>query len=134
MFGIFFFVVREGAGMLFGELSSIGQFLFSTEWYPTSHSNVRYGVAGADRGHGQRDRAGHGDRGAVRAGRGGLRLRVLRQARRSETLKIVIELLAAIPSVVWGFIGISVMNPLIQSVFHVPIGPERAQRRACCWR
>jgi phosphate transport system permease protein len=39
-----------------------------------------------------------------------------------ESLKVVIELLAAIPSVVWGFIGISVMNPLIQDVFHVPIG------------
>jgi phosphate transport system permease protein len=30
-----------------------------------------------------------------------------------ETLKIVIELLAAIPSVVWGFIGYMVMNPII---------------------
>jgi phosphate transport system permease protein len=39
-----------------------------------------------------------------------------------ETLKIVIELLAAIPSVVWGFIGISVMNPIIQTVFQVPVG------------
>jgi phosphate transport system permease protein len=39
-----------------------------------------------------------------------------------ETLKIVIELLAAIPSVVWGFIGLSVMNPLIQDVFRAPVG------------
>jgi phosphate transport system permease protein len=39
-----------------------------------------------------------------------------------ETLKVVIELLAAIPSVVWGFIGISVMNPLLQEVFNAPIG------------
>jgi phosphate transport system permease protein len=39
-----------------------------------------------------------------------------------EGLKIIIELLAAIPSVVWGFIGITVMNPLIQKVFHVPVG------------
>ena len=30
-----------------------------------------------------------------------------------ETLKIVIELLAAIPSVVWGFIGLTVMSKLI---------------------
>ncbi len=43
VFGIFFFVVREGAGLLFGGLD-LGQFLFSTEWFPTSHSNVRYGV------------------------------------------------------------------------------------------
>src|SRR6266511_3166258 len=42
--------------------------------------------------------------------------------RMKETLKIVIELLAAIPSVVWGFIGISLMNPIIQRVFHVPVG------------
>ena len=34
-----------------------------------------------------------------------------------ETLKIVIELLAAIPSVVWGFIGLTVMNPLIMDLF-----------------
>jgi len=39
-----------------------------------------------------------------------------------ETLKIVIELLAAIPSVVWGFIGLTVMNPIIQNLFNAPIG------------
>ena len=35
--------------------------------------------------------------------------------RLKETLKIVIELLAAIPSVVWGFIGVVVVAPLIIS-------------------
>ena len=39
-----------------------------------------------------------------------------------ETLKILVELLAAIPSVVWGFIGLSIMNPLIIKLFHVPVG------------
>jgi phosphate transport system permease protein len=39
-----------------------------------------------------------------------------------ETLKIVVELLAAIPSVVWGFIGLAIMNPFIIAVFHAPIG------------
>jgi phosphate transport system permease protein len=34
-----------------------------------------------------------------------------------ETLKIVIELLAAIPSIVWGFIGLMVLGPLIKSIF-----------------
>jgi len=33
-----------------------------------------------------------------------------------------VELLAAIPSVVWGFIGITVMNPLIIRTFNVPVG------------
>jgi phosphate transport system permease protein len=32
------------------------------------------------------------------------------------------ELLAAIPSVVWGFIGLTVMNPLIIRIFDAPIG------------
>jgi len=43
-------------------------------------------------------------------------------SRVKETLKIVIELLAAIPSVVWGFIGISVMNPLIQKYTSAAVG------------
>jgi phosphate transport system permease protein len=39
-----------------------------------------------------------------------------------EYLKVLVELLAAIPSVVWGFIGLSIMNPLIIEVFDVPVG------------
>ena len=42
--------------------------------------------------------------------------------RMRETLKVLVELLAAIPSVVWGFIGLSIMNPLIIDTFGVPIG------------
>jgi phosphate transport system permease protein len=33
-----------------------------------------------------------------------------------------VELLAAIPSVVWGFIGLAIMNGLIIDIFHVPVG------------
>ncbi len=119
VFGIFFFVFREGAPFL-SELH-LGKFLFTTEWYPTSMSNVRYGV------------------GALIAGT--LSVTALAMAiavpfgigsavfvsefctgKTKEGLKIVIELLAAIPSVVWGFIGLTVMNPVIQTVFHVPVG------------
>jgi phosphate transport system permease protein len=39
-----------------------------------------------------------------------------------EFLKITVELLAAIPSVVWGFIGLAIMNPLIITTFDVPVG------------
>ena len=39
-----------------------------------------------------------------------------------EILKILIELLAAIPSVVWGFIGLVVMNPMIVDVTGEPVG------------
>lgn len=39
-----------------------------------------------------------------------------------ETLKAGIELLAAIPSVVLGFIGIVTLVPLVKNVFHLPTG------------
>jgi phosphate transport system permease protein len=39
-----------------------------------------------------------------------------------EILKIVIELLAAIPSVVWGFIGYALLSPIIMSVTDASIG------------
>src|ERR1051325_8345091 len=39
-----------------------------------------------------------------------------------ETLKIVIELLAAIPSIVWGFIGLMVLGPIIRSIFSAAPG------------
>jgi phosphate transport system permease protein len=34
----------------------------------------------------------------------------------------MVHKLAAIPSVVWGFIGLTVMSPIIINTFHVPIG------------
>lgn len=42
--------------------------------------------------------------------------------RTRESLKVLVELLAAIPSVVWGFIGLTIMNPLIIQAFDVPVG------------
>jgi phosphate transport system permease protein len=120
VFGIFFFVLREGAGFLFGKLDLI-QFFTSIEWYPTSLGKVRYGVLALIAGTFSVTTLAMAI--AVPFGLGaaifvsefcGPRLR--------ETLKVVIELLAAIPSVVWGFIGISVMNPLIQELFNAPIG------------
>lgn len=120
VFGIFFFVFREGASFLFRGFDPI-EFFTSPEWYPTSQSNVRYGVL------------------ALIAGTASVTLLAMLIAvpfglgtaifisefctpRIKETLKIVIELLAAIPSVVWGFIGLTVMNPVIIKLFHAPIG------------
>ena len=42
--------------------------------------------------------------------------------RTKETLKVVIELLAAIPSVVWGFIGFMVLGPIIIATTGAPVG------------
>jgi phosphate transport system permease protein len=121
VFGIFYFVFREGVGLLWGGRFSAVQFLTSIEWYPTSQSHVRYGAL------------------ALIAGSFSVTLLAMAIAvpfgvgtaiyvsefcgpRAKETLKIVIELLAAIPSVVWGFIGLTVMNSLIIKLFNTPIG------------
>jgi phosphate transport system permease protein len=39
-----------------------------------------------------------------------------------ETLKVVIELLAAIPSIVWGFIGLMVLGPIVKWIFTAEAG------------
>jgi phosphate transport system permease protein len=121
VFGIFFFVFREGAPYIFGGDFKLGEFLFSTEWYPTSVSNTRYGVLALIVG--TFSVTALATIIAVPFGLGSaVFVSEFSGNKGRETLKIVIELLAAIPSVVWGFIGISVMNPLIQDVFHAPIG------------
>lgn len=120
VFGIFFFIFREGSGVLFRGFDLI-EFFTSPEWYPTSVSHKRYGVL------------------ALIAGTGSVTLLAMLMAipfglgaaiyvsefcgpRLREIFKIVIELLAAIPSVVWGFIGLTVMNRLIIYLFDAPIG------------
>jgi phosphate transport system permease protein len=124
VFGIFFFVFREGAGYLFHGLK-LREFLFSTEWYPTSQSNVRFGVLALLVG--TATVTGLAMVIAVPFGLGAaLFVSEFCSRRTRETLKVVIELLAAIPSVVWGFIGLSLLNPIIQKVFNVPVGLNAA--------
>ncbi len=120
VFGIFFFVFREGAGFLFNGFNAL-EFFTSIEWYPTSQSHVRYGVLALIAG-----TASVTVLAMVIAVPFGIGAAIFISefcgARVRETLKVIIELLAAIPSVVWGFIGLTVMNPLIMRVFNVPIG------------
>ena len=42
--------------------------------------------------------------------------------RTREALKVVIELLAAVPSIVWGFIGLMVLAPFVSSATGAPLG------------
>jgi len=119
VFGIFFFVFREGAPFL--AKLKVGEFLFSSEWFPTSQTQAKYGV------------------GALIVGTLSVTILAMVIAvpfglgaavfvsefctgKVKESLKVIIELLAAIPSVVWGFVGLSVMSPIIINTFHVPIG------------
>jgi phosphate transport system permease protein len=120
VFGIFFFVFREGAGFLFSGFNP-REFFTSPEWYPTSQSNVRYGVLALIAGTASVTALAMAI--AVPFGVGAaIFVSEFCGPRWKETLKVVIELLAAIPSVVWGFIGLTVMNPLIMWTFGVPIG------------
>jgi len=120
VFGIFFFVFREGSGFLFSRFNPL-EFFGSIEWYPTSQSRVRYGVLALIAGTASVTALAMAI--AVPFGVGAaIFISEFSGPRAKETLKVVIELLAAIPSVVWGFIALSVMNPLIMSVFNVPIG------------
>jgi phosphate transport system permease protein len=120
VFGIFFFVFREGAGFLFTKLDII-EFLLSPEWYPTSVSQKRYGVLALIAGTASVTALAMVI--AVPFGLGAaIFLSEFCGPRFKETFKIIIELLAAIPSVVWGFIGLTIMNSLIIALFKAPIG------------
>jgi phosphate transport system permease protein len=120
VFGIFYFVVREAAPLLFGGLD-LGQLFGSDEWYPDSRSNVRYGALALIAGTASVTILAMVI--AVPFGLGAaIFISEFSHGRTREVLKVVIELLAAIPSVVWGFIGLVIINPMIIDLFHVPIG------------
>ena len=118
--GIFAFVTREGAGFIFDRFDA-REFFGSLAWRPTSSTHATYGTLALIAG---------------TASVTGLAMLVsvpfsvgaavfiaeFASGRTREVLKILIELLAAIPSVVWGFIGLAIMNPLIINAFDVPIG------------
>jgi phosphate transport system permease protein len=117
---IFFFVFREGQDFLFHRLDW-RQFLTSIEWYPTSHANPRYGALALIVGTMSVTTLAMGI--AVPFGLGSaIFISEFSSGRVRETLKVVIELLAAIPSVVWGFVGLMILNPFIIEVFNAPIG------------
>ena len=119
--GIFAFVLREAVPVLASPEFSLGEFLFSVEWYPTSVTDVRYGVLAMIVG--TRAVTALAMAIAVPFGIGGaIYLSEFCQPRVRETLKVVIELLAAIPSVVWGFIGLTVVNHLLITLFDAAVG------------
>lgn len=120
VFGIFYFVFREAAPMLFGSLD-LGQFLGSKEWYPDSVANKRYGALALIAG--TVSVTGLAMLIAVPLGLGAaIYVSEFSTGRTKEVLKVIIELLAAIPSVVWGFVGLVILNPLIIKLFHAPVG------------
>ena len=119
--GIFFFVFKEALPILGNSHFSLTQFLFSDQWYPTSELNKRYGVFAMIAG--TFSVTALAMLIAVPFGLGAaIYISEFCSGRTKETLKVVIELLAAIPSVVWGFIGLTVMSRLIVNYTGAPVG------------
>ena len=120
VFAIAFFVLRESAPLLFGALD-VREFFGSVNWRPDSTIRPQFGILAL--------LAGTVSVTAlamvlsVPAGFGAaIFVSEFCGRRTREVLKVLIELLAAIPSVVWGFIGYMVLNPLIITTTGAPIG------------
>lgn len=118
--GIFIFITKEGIGFILDTMDP-REFFLSQYWEPSDEDAPEYGIL------------------ALLAGTAsvtGLALVVaipfslgaaifigeFATGKTREFLKVLVELLAAIPSVVWGFIGLTIMNPLIIQLFDVPVG------------
>jgi phosphate transport system permease protein len=120
VFGIFFFVFREGSGQLGGGLD-LRQFLFGVEWNPGGANGPLYGTLPLLAGTASVTLLAMLI--AVPLGLGGaVFISEFCSPFWKETLKILIEFLAAIPSVVWGFVALMVMSPLIVALTGAPIG------------
>ena len=118
--GIFIFITKEGIGFVWNTLD-VGEFLTSPRWRPASDVNPTFGALALILG--TASVTGTAMLVAIPFSLGGaLYIGEFASNRTREILKVLIELLAAIPSVVWGFIGLSLMNPLIIELFDVPVG------------
>ena len=118
--GIFVFITKEGFGFIAGPLN-VREFFGSPAWRPTSLRDPTYGVLALIAG--TASVTGLAMVVSVPFSLGAaIFIGEFATGRLRETLKVLVELLAAIPSVVWGFIGLSIMNPLIIDLFDVPVG------------
>ncbi len=117
---IFFFVLREAAPMLFGKLNLV-EFLTSSQWRPTSEPEPQFGTLALLVG-----TLAVTGLALLLAAPLGLGAAVFISefcgGKLKETLKVLIELLAAIPSVVWGFVGYMVIGPIIIRLTGAPVG------------
>ncbi len=118
--GIFVFITKEGMGFILNTMDPV-EFFTSPYWEPSDEDAPEYGILALIAG---------------TASVTGLALVVaipfslgaaifigeFATGKLREILKVLVELLAAIPSVVWGFIGLTIMNPIIIDLFDVPVG------------
>ncbi len=118
--GIFVFITKEGFSFVVERLDLV-EFFTSPRWRPTSENNQTFGALALILG--TASITGTAMLVAIPFSLGAaIYIGEFATGKRREVLKILIELLAAIPSVVWGFIGLSIMNGVIIELFDVPVG------------
>jgi len=118
--GIFLFIAREGVTFVVNTLD-IKEFLTSPYWAPSDEVDPEYGILALIAG--TASVTGLAMLVAIPFSLGAaIYIAEFATGKTREALKVLVELLAAIPSVVWGFIGLVIMNPLIIAIFNVPVG------------
>lgn len=118
--GIFVFITAEGLGFVLDDFS-FKEFFLSPFWEPSDEDAPEYGILALIAG--TASVTGLAMVVAIPFSLGAaIFIGEFASGKTRETLKVLVELLAAIPSVVWGFIGLSIMNPLIIELFDVPVG------------
>ncbi len=118
--GIFVFITREGLPFILNTLD-VREFFTSPNWRPTSRTDPTYGALALILG--TASVTGLAMVVSVPFSLGAaIFIGEFATGKLREGLKILVELLAAIPSVVWGFIGLKILNPIIIDVFNVPVG------------
>jgi len=120
VFAIFIFVFREAAPMFSGRLNLV-EFFTSVNWQPSSVVRPQYGILALLVGTISVTLLAMLI--AVPLGLGAaIYLSEFCHGRLREVLKILIELLAAIPSIVWGFVGYMIMGPILITLTDAPVG------------
>ncbi|MCG6899115.1 MAG: phosphate ABC transporter permease subunit PstC [Gammaproteobacteria bacterium] len=118
--GIFVFITKEGLGFILDRFD-FHEFFTSPYWYPADEDDPEYGILALIAG--TASVTGLAMLVAIPFSLGAaIYVAEFASGKTREALKVLVELLAAIPSVVWGFIGLSIMNPLIIKLFDVPVG------------
>jgi phosphate transport system permease protein len=118
--GIFIFITMEGLGFLLEDFT-FREFFLSPFWEPSDEDAPEYGILALVAG--TASVTGLAMVVAIPFSLGAaIFIGEFATGKLREFLKVLVELLAAIPSVVWGFIGLSIMNPLIIDLFDVPVG------------
>ena len=118
--GIFIFIAKEALGFILDRFD-FKEFFTSPYWYPADEDDPEYGILALIAG--TASVTGLAMLVAIPFSLGtAIFIGEFATGKTRESLKVLVELLAAIPSVVWGFIGLSIMNPLIIQVFNVPVG------------